>query len=173
MLALATPTGTSSRSAHVAADVMKHLCVVAGCVALVLAAPAGAGPFLDWSRPATAHVGDVVHVQAGAGVRMYALLPLYLVASKNAPRVHPCALRNGHAATCATTSLGPPRGGRYHRVATLNVRHANTVRVSFRIPSLAPGRYVYVLYCGPCWRDSRGSVISFDYRGAAALTIVS
>jgi hypothetical protein len=152
-------------------DVTKHFCAVAALVALALVAPASAGPFLDWSTPATARVGQVIRVQAGAGVRMYALLPLYLVAAKDAPRVHSCTLRNGHAAICSATSLGPPQGGKFRRVATLNVRHANTVRVAYRLPRLAPGRYVYVLYCGPCTRGPRGSLISFDYRGAPALTI--
>jgi hypothetical protein len=151
---------------------MKYSCLVASCAALVLAAAASAGPFLDWSRPASAHVGDLIRVQAGAGVRMYALLPLYLVAAGDVPPLHACTLRNGSAATCPTTSLGPPHNGRYHRVATLNVRHANTVHVSFRLPRLAPGRYVYVLYCGPCWRGPRGSLIAFDDRSAPALTIV-
>lgn len=146
------------------------LTIAAACLAL--AAPATAGPFLDWSRPSVAHVNDVVRVQTGAGVRMYALLPLYLVEAKSAPPLHACTLRNGSAATCPTTSLGPPHGGVYHRIATLNVRHANTVRVSFRVPRLAPGRYVYVLYCGPCWRGPRGSLIAFDYRAAPTLTIV-
>ena len=149
-----------------------RLCLITICAALVLAAPASAGPFIDWSRPATARVGDVIGVQAGAGLRMYALLPLYLVAAKDAPAVGACTLRDGQAATCPATSLGPPHSARYHRVATLNVRHANTVHVSFRVPRLAPGRYVYVLYCGPCWRGQRGSLIAFDYPGAAALTVV-
>jgi hypothetical protein len=58
------------------------------------------------------------------------------------------------------------------RIATLNVRHANTVRVSYRVPRLAPGRYVYVLYCGPCWRGPRGSLIAFDDRREQALTVI-
>jgi len=146
---------------------------VSGAVCLALAAPAAAGPFLDWSRPSAAHVGDVVRVQAGAGVRMYALLPLYLVKAADAPPLHSCALRNGTPATCPTTSEGPPHGGMFHRIATLNVRHANTVRVSFHVPRLAPGRYVYVLYCGPCWRGSRGSLIAFaDRTRAPGLTVL-
>jgi hypothetical protein len=144
---------------------------LAVCAALLLATPASAGPFLDWSRPAAAHVGDLVHVQAGAGVRMYALLPLYLVAAKDAPPLLTCALRNGSTAACPTTSLGPPHGGKYHRIATLNVRHANTVRVSFRLPRLTPGRYIYVLYCGPCTRGPRGSLIAFDYNRAPTVTV--
>jgi hypothetical protein len=139
---------------------------------LALAAPAAAGPFLDWSRPARAHVGELVQLQGGAGVRMYALLPLYLVPARKAPPLRTCRLRNGDPATCPSTSVGPPRGGVYHRVATLNVRHANTVRVRFRVPRLAPGRYVYVLYCGPCRRGPRGSLIAFDYSGAPVLTVV-
>lgn len=142
-----------------------QISVSVAAVFLVLALPAGAGPFLDWSRPSVARVGDVVHVQAGAGIRMYALLPLYLVAAKETPPLHPCELRDGHTAVCPSTSPGPPRGAaRYHRIATLNVRHANTVDVPFRVPHLGPGRYVYVLYCGPCWRGPRGSLISLNGR---------
>ena len=103
---------------------------------------------------------------------MYALLPLYLVRAADAPPLHACALRNGSAATCPATSVGPPRGGKYHRVATLNVRHANTVHVTFRVPRVAPGRFVYVLYCGPCRRGPRGSLIAFDYPTAPVLTVV-
>ena len=150
----------------------KCVCLVVLAASLALAAPAFAGPFLDWSRPSAAHVGDLVRVQAGAGVRMYALLPLYLVRADKAPPLHDCNLRNGGPATCPSTSLGPPRGGKYHRIATLNVRHANTVRVAFRVPQLAPGRYVYVLYCGPCWSGSRGSLIAFDYASAPVLTVL-
>jgi hypothetical protein len=105
-------------------------------------------------------------------VRLYALLPLYLVSARAAPPLLTCRLRNGSAAICPTTHLGPPQGGRYHRIATLNVRHANTVRVSYRVPRLAPGRYVYVLYCGPCWRGPRGSLIAFDDRREQALTVI-
>lgn len=102
---------------------------------------------------------------------MYALLPLYLVAAKDAPPLHSCRLRNGSPATCPTTSLGPPDGAEYHRVGTLNVRHANTVHLSFRVPRLAPGRYVYVMYCGPCIRGPRGSLIAFDWNNAPILTV--
>jgi hypothetical protein len=103
---------------------------------------------------------------------MYALLPLYLVKAEDAPPLHTCKLRNGTTASCPATSLGPPRGSRYHRIATLNVRHTNTVRVLFRVPHLAPGRYVYLLYCGPCWRGSRGSLIAFNHAKAPVLTVV-
>ncbi len=104
---------------------------------------------------------------------MYALLPLYLVAANDAPPLHHCKLRNVAAAICPSTSVGPPRSARYHLVAVLNVRHRNTVRVSFRVPRLRPGRYVYVLYCGTCWRGRRGSLIPLNDRRAPALTVVS
>ena len=151
---------------------LKRVCLSSAAACLALAASATAGPFLDWSRPSVARVGDIVRVQAGAGVRMYALLPLYLVAAKDAPSLHACTLRNGSPASCPTTSVGPPHGGKYHRIATLNVRRANTVHVSFRVPDLAAGRYVYVLYCGPCWRGARGSLIAFNYPTAPALTVI-
>jgi hypothetical protein len=151
---------------------VKHALACVACAALVAAGAAKAGPFLDWSRPASARVGDLVHVQAGAGIRMYALLPLYLVPATKAPQPHACRLRSGQPAICEATSAGPPRGGRFHRVATLNVRHANTVHIAFRVPRLAPGRYAYVLYCGPCTRGVRGSLIAFTGSRAPLLTVV-
>jgi hypothetical protein len=151
---------------------VKQIWLSAIVAAVVLAAPASAGPFLDWSRPASAHVGELVHVQAGAGERMYALLPLYLVAAPDAPPVHSCSLRNGQPATCPSTSLGPPHRANYHHIATLNVRHANTVHVVFRVPRLAAGRYVYVLYCGPCWRGARGSLIVLGSTLSNGLTVL-
>jgi hypothetical protein len=152
---------------------MKHSWVVAAGLALAaLAAPARAGPSLDWSRPATAQVGDLIRVQAGAGARLRALLPLYLLAASDAPPLHSYKLRNGAAATCLPSSLGRPHGAPHCRIATLNVRRANTVHVSFRVPRLAPGRYVYVLYCGLCSRGARGSLIAFNYPRAPVLTVV-
>ena len=102
---------------------------------------------------------------------MYALLPLYLVRAEDAPPLHTCRLRNGstamarHQPGAAARGQVPPdcdpqRATREHSP------------VSFRVPHIAPGRYVYVLYCDPCWRGTRGSLIAFKYAAAPVLTVV-
>jgi hypothetical protein len=124
-----------------------------------LAAAAVAGPYIGPASKTRAHVGDVIHLKAGAGIRMYALLPLYLVSTKDALLPIPCTFK-GADGICEPRVAAPPRGGKYHRIGTLNVRHANDVTITFRVPKLAPGKYLYVLYCGPCYKDRGGSLIA-------------
>lgn len=52
--------------------------------ALVTAAGATAGPFVGKASKTRARPGDVVRVQAGAGLRFYALLPLYIACNAGA-----------------------------------------------------------------------------------------
>jgi hypothetical protein len=130
--------------------------------AAAVAATASAGPFVGPASRTTAYPGDVVRVRAGAGLRFYALLPLYLVPRAKAPQDHDCVFR-GHAGVCVPTASRIPHGGIYHRIGTVNVRHRNEEWITYRVPRLAPGRYVYVLYCGPCYSGPGGSLISFDH----------
>jgi hypothetical protein len=135
--------------------VLTALLVAAG----VLAALAVAGPYIGPASKTRARVGDVIHLKAGAGIRMYALLPLYLVSTKDALLPTPCTFK-GTDGICEPRIGAPPRGGKYHRIGTLNVRHANDVTITFRVPKLAPGAYLYVLYCGPCYKGRGGSLIA-------------
>jgi hypothetical protein len=135
--------------------VLIALLVAAGA----LAALAMAGPYIGPASKTRAHVGDVIHLKAGAGIRMYALLPLYLVSAKDALLPTPCTFK-GKDGICEPRIAAPPRGGKYHRIGTLNVRHANDVTITFRVPRLAPGKYLYVLYCGPCYKGRGGSLIA-------------
>jgi hypothetical protein len=125
----------------------------------VLAALAVAGPYIGPASKTRAHVGDVIHLKAGAGIRMYALLPLYLVSTKDALLPTPCKFK-GADGICEPRVGAPPHGGKYHRIGTLNVRHANDVTITYRVPQLAPGKYLYVLYCGPCYKGRGGSLIA-------------
>jgi hypothetical protein len=134
-----------------------------------LAALAVAGPYIGPASKTRAHVGDVVHLKAGAGIRMYALLPLYLVSTKDALLPTPCKFK-GADGICEPRVGAPPRGGKYHRIGTLNVRHTNDVTITFRVPRLAPGTYIYVLYCGPCYKGRGGSLIA--QRQPPTLTVV-
>lgn len=135
--------------------VLTTLLVAAGMLAVV----AVAGPYIGPASKTRARVGDVIHLKAGAGIRMYALLPLYLVSTKDALLPTPCKFK-GADGICEPRVGAAPRGGKYHRIGTLNVRHANDVTITFRVPKLAPGTYLYVLYCGPCYKGPGGSLIA-------------
>jgi hypothetical protein len=124
-----------------------------------LATLAIAGPYIGPASKTRARAGDVIHLKAGAGIRMYALLPLYLVAAKDVLPPTQCKV-NGQDGICEPRVAAPPRGGKYHRIGTLNVRHANDVTIAYRVPHLPPGTYLYVLYCGPCYSGPGGSLIA-------------
>jgi hypothetical protein len=142
-------------------SVVRKIVVLAAVLASAgaIAALALAGPYIGPASKTRAHVGDVIHLKAGAGIRMYALLPLYLVSTKDALLPTPCKFK-GADGICEPRVGAPPRGGKYHRIGTLNVRHANDVTITFRVPKVAPGRYLYVLYCGPCYKGRGGSLIA-------------
>jgi hypothetical protein len=135
--------------------VLATFVVAAGALATL----AVAGPYIGPASKTRARVGDVIHVKAGAGIRMYALLPLYLVAAKDVLPPTQCKV-NGKDGICEPRVAAPPRGAAYHRIGTLNVRHANDVTITYRVPHLAPGTYIYVLYCGPCSSGPGGSLIA-------------
>lgn len=139
--------------------------------ALLITGGATAGPFVGKASKTRARAGDVVRVQAGAGLRFYALLPLYLVRRELAPQPKPCTV-NGQDGICAAEEPSPPRGGIYHRIGTVNVRHWNVNTVTYRVPKLRPGVYVYVMYCGPCNAGAGGSVIAFDQGASPKLTVL-
>jgi hypothetical protein len=151
---------------------MQRIAVGMGFVvaAAALSGVALAGPYIGPASQTRAHVGDVIRLKAGAGIRMYALLPLYLVPVKDVPLPSPCELRNGGNAICEPRVAAPPRGATFHRIGTLNVRHAYDVTITFRVPRLAPGKYLYVLYCGPCYKGPGGSLIA--QRQPPTLTVV-
>lgn len=136
---------------------------LAFAVVLVLASASGAGPYITSASTSRAHVGDLVRVRAGAGLRLYEKLPLYLVSAAKAPLAYPCT-RHGHAGLCRPVAAHAPHGGIYHQIGVLNVRRRKDIRISFRVPKLAPGRYLYVLYCGWCARGSGGSLIAWTPR---------
>ena len=144
-------------------------CVV--FLALGVVASATAGPFVGQASKSRARPGDIVKVQAGAGLRFYALLPLYLVRRDLAPRAKPCTF-NGQDAFCAAEEPSPPHGGIYHRIGTVNVRHQNVSTITYRVPNLRPGVYAYVMYCEPCNAGAGGSVIAFDQGTRGTLTVL-
>ena len=97
------------------------------------------------------HPGD--RVRASSANCCY--LSLYLVPERLVPAPTRCSVR-GAAAVCAPSSVGPPHRRGWRWVGRFFPRRPS---FSFRIPELAAGRYRAVVYCAPCYRGPRGSLI--------------
>jgi hypothetical protein len=127
----------------------RWIAAAAIAVTAELAAPASADVGVElittYARP-----GDIAKLKVFAPPRM----PLYLVTASRAPHPHRCNTN----AICEPTSWGPPNHWPYVRLRPLSRTHSLVVR--FRVPpTLRPGRYRAVLYCEPCHRGPRGSLI--------------
>ena len=103
------------------------------------------------------------HANARPGDRVRATsvrccyLSLYLVPARLVPKELSCRMRNGVVAGCAPWSLGPP-----HRPGWVWIGRFFPKRPSFifRVPPVGPGVYRPVVYCPPCYRGPRGSLIA-------------
>jgi hypothetical protein len=115
--------------------------------------------FLVVVATARADIGvelDRSHARPGERVRATGdsfYLSLYLAPESTVPPLEPC----GSGEVCRPTSIGPPkrRGwvwlGRFF--PTRPIFH-------FRVPAVQPGKYRPVVYCAPCVRGPRGSLIA-------------
>lgn len=92
-----------------------------------------------------------------------------LVAADEAPEPHRC----GPNALCAPATKAPPRRAPYTYLGSAvpppggnNPEHGDPPRylLDFAIPKLAPGDYVYVVWCDACARGGRGSLITAPER---------
>jgi hypothetical protein len=120
--------------------------ILAAVAAAVVTAVAAADVVITAIRPATARVGQVVRVEAGAYKAFARPMPLYLVPVARVPK--------------RSTFPAPPRGYPFTRVGSLDFsRHPRHVTTSFRVPRLVRRRYELVIYCDPCHRGSGGMLI--------------
>jgi hypothetical protein len=130
-------------------DVCRRLAFasIAGAVTgAVVAAVAAADVVITAVRPATARVGQVVQVEAGAYKAFARPMPLYLVPVGRVPK--------------RSTFPAPPRGYPFTRVGSLDFsRHPRHVTTRFRVPRLARARYELVIYCDTCHRGRGGTLI--------------
>lgn len=122
----------------------------------LMTASADASVYLKGISPTIAEPGQTVTLRTVSGVHLYARLPLYAIRRALAPRDHRCA--NGRG-LCEPHVPGPPSAPAFRRIATLNFRHSLHQDVVFSAPK-SPGRYVFVFYCGPCYRGSGGSLVT-------------
>jgi hypothetical protein len=118
------------------------------------------------SRPAEADIGvqavSPTVVEPGDGVILKVAcggcplgglsLPVSIVPVAQAPEYRPCRAN----ALCSPTARKPPGEPPFRFIG----RTGRASSLRFAVPQLRPGRYVFVIYCGPCWPERRGSLIS-------------
>jgi hypothetical protein len=124
--------------------------IAAVLIALATAPSASAdiGVSLDrWS----ARTGERVRATSGP---FY--LSLYLTPARSVPPLQKC---NNGAAICQPTSLGPPRRAGW---VWLGRFFPERPSFHFRVPTVAAGAYRAVVYCPPCVRGPRGSLIASE-----------
>jgi hypothetical protein len=120
--------------------------VVVGVIGLALAPAAAAdvSPRLDAT---VVRLGELVRVTVGTPVA----LPVYLVPARLVPR--PVRCRRG--ATCEPWSVGPP-----HRAGWTWLGRVFPRRNVLAFRPRRGGEYRVVVYCAPCYRGPRGSLIA-------------
>jgi hypothetical protein len=128
---------------------MRRLLLI-GVAALVVIPPASADINV-WLDRSSAQPGDVVRATS-AGC---CYLSLYLVPERLVPNPWHCSAN----AICAPFSVGPPHR---HGWTWLGRFFPNRRSLWFRVPKVRPGPYRAVVYCAPCYRGPRGSLIAGD-----------
>ncbi len=135
---------------------MRIVFSIALAAALVGAASARADIGVLRSDPAAAAPGERASVAIGCGgCPLEGLaLPIALVPAGHTGE-HPC-----RGTSCARASSEPPLGPPYIPVGVARPGHPPGVnRLEFDVPEAEPGRYAYVIWCGPCWPGRDGSLI--------------
>lgn len=133
-------------------------------VALVVPCAARADIGIIKLTPTAARPGDAVTIVVAGylGPRPWRPMPVVMIPAKLAPKEVP--FRGGFRSPIARRSeLRPPP----YRVvgAVRNWRPRDETGVNargelrFRLPPVRPGRYVFALFCAPCWPGPRGSLI--------------
>jgi hypothetical protein len=87
-------------------------------------------------------------------------MPVLMIPAWLAPKRYSC--RGG--AVCEPYSVGAPSRRPWIRLGRMNGRVVPVTfgTIRFRIPRVAPGRYKVFVYCEPCYRGRRGSLITDD-----------
>jgi hypothetical protein len=119
--------------------------------------------------PKHARTGDRIRVTAAGYLGMtHQVFTVILVPKARAPQPHSCM---SGTAIC-TPSFLPARLRRppftpagkitsWRQVGARGIRQGRAV-VTFRLPRIAPGRYVLGLFCPTCTRGPKGSLIIAD-----------
>jgi hypothetical protein len=119
--------------------------------------------------PSAAKPGQVVVGRGSSG------MPVLMIPAWLAPKRYSC---HGGAG-CEPYSVGVPSRPPWIRLGRMSGRVLPVTfgTIRFRVPPVAPGRYKVFVYCEPCYRGRRGSLITDDrifrvMRGGSAGTRV-
>jgi len=87
-------------------------------------------------------------------------MPVLMIPAWLAPKRYSC--RGG--AVCEPYSVGAPSRPPWLRLGRMSGRVLPVTfgTIRFRVPRVAPGRYKVFVYCEPCYRGRRGSLITDD-----------
>jgi hypothetical protein len=133
---------------------------------LVPIQPADADIGIVALSPRHAHSGDRIRVTAAGYLGMtHQIFRVILVPEARAPQPHSC--RNG-TSICTPSFLParlerPPftlvgKVTRWRQIGPSGIRQGRAM-LTFRLPPVAPGRYVLGLFCPSCTRGPKGSLI--------------
>ncbi len=145
-----------------------------GITTMAFALLAIAGPFTSGAAgdvgvvaqsTRVAKPGEMVQVRVACGFcDDGAEFPVSMVPLAQYPAPYPC----GNNALCRPGTRKPPRRFPYVFLGKTesvpapakwgSVRADSVIR--FRTPEVEPGRYAFVVYCGPCMRGPKGSLIT-------------
>jgi hypothetical protein len=98
--------------------------------------------------------GQVVTGSGPSGV------PVLMIRAQLAPKRSACRVH----AVCEPYSVGAPSRRPWIRLGKMSGRVLPVTQgtIRFRIPHVAPGAYKIFIYCEPCYRGPRGSLITDD-----------
>jgi hypothetical protein len=98
--------------------------------------------------------GQVVTGRGPSGV------PVLMIRARLAPKRYACRVN----AVCEPYSVGAPSRAPWIRLGKMSGRvlPVSWGTIRFRIPHVAPGAYKIFIYCEPCYRGRRGSLITDD-----------
>jgi hypothetical protein len=127
--------------------------------------------------PRHANPGEAVNVSIASGAEISSPrgrgpFPVSLVPLADAPKPHRCSTRA--AALCLPAALGPPREapfvylGQATHVENQGKPYLQYFRLHFRVPTVAPGLYSFVIYSAGSYPGPRGGLM-IDYKDRSKL----
>jgi hypothetical protein len=134
--------------------IVRRVFLLSGALFAVLCASARADVGPPRLSPSAGKPGQIIGGRGPSG------MPVLMIPAWLAPKRYSCHV----GAVCEPYSVGPPSRRPWVRLGRMSGRvlpvRFGTIR--FRVPRVAPGRYKVFVYCEPCYRGRRGSLITDD-----------
>jgi hypothetical protein len=134
--------------------IVRRVFLLAGALFAVLCATAQADVGPPRLSRSAGKPGQVVMGRGSSG------MPVLMIPAWLAPERYSCH----RGAVCEPYSVGAPSRRPWIRLGRMSGRVLPVTfgTIRFRVPHVAPGRYKVFVYCEPCYRGRRGSLITDD-----------